>query len=1021
MIAECRNLAMLRKSLATLPQTLDQTYDRILTAISEKDRMYTIRILQWLTFSARPLSLEEVAEVIAIDVARDLAFDRDEVLVEPLEALEICSSLVTIVKEEPTRRSEHGRQIVILAHYSVQEYLVSDRIRQGPAKQYSMKEIECHKAMTIGCLGYLNQFQEPLTDEIYYASALADYSANFWSDHLQKTEDQEEEMSQLVMRLLFTNDSAFANCIRIFDPDTGELYEDRTGDQEIITPLYYASSLGLKTVTKLLLDQNVDVNAVCGIDGSALWAAVKCSRLEVAELLVNAKADVNVSDWEGFMPLPVAIRQSDTAIAKVLISAGADVNVRDQGFSSPLEEASTIGDETLVKMLIDRNAEINNEDGDVLFNALWRALDEKHDAIVKLLVDAGAAVNIRDGDDYTPLQTAACCSSGNEKVVRRLIEAGADVNAYGNDFIGNALFAAAERGNTAVVELLLNEGADINALHAKLGSALHGAVRASKEATAELLLRRGASVALDMQSKGVLNNAIDSPDCTVALVRTLQQYRVPLDTIDVDNMAPLHYCAKFEHEAIAAYLLDAGVDIDSRVRRRAWPNRGGDSGESQADPTFTASKSTAVGLTSLHFAALKGKAKMTRFLLEHGADPNARSVYGETPLHLALRATTLGEKCKFVYGKYGCGGEWTKGEWGRDEWDKVKLLEEVTPQAREEVVDALLGDTRTCVTAVDNDGESCLHSIRYGKQGSATLVHKLISKQADPCLVNSSQKSPLCLALQAKDPESVKTLLSMGANATLTDEDRVKALHYAGHIKDHDLLVALLQSERENEVELIRSKDENGRNLLHHMFWAEWDQLKLTQWLLSGIYGGGASADLKTFPLAQYVENPTWVLNARHWSSILDTKECASFFVHEAQSLGHLCAKRFDIGVFILKILHKRGVDLTKKDPGGRTALHHAVLYNSRNEQVLSYLVDVVGIKAGDHDAQGRTALQYAIEKADIFRHHNMYIVEPWKRIVSMLSELQGRERPPLILQPGSSEENLETSCPLKPDGTQMH
>jgi DNA-binding transcriptional LysR family regulator len=76
---------MLRKALATLPPTLDQTYDRILSAISEEDFDYAIRILQWLTFSARPLSIEEVAEIVAIDGDRDPAFNQDEVLEDPLE------------------------------------------------------------------------------------------------------------------------------------------------------------------------------------------------------------------------------------------------------------------------------------------------------------------------------------------------------------------------------------------------------------------------------------------------------------------------------------------------------------------------------------------------------------------------------------------------------------------------------------------------------------------------------------------------------------------------------------------------------------------------------------------------------------------------------------------------------------------------------------------------------------------------------------------------------------------------
>jgi hypothetical protein len=55
-----------------------------------------MRVLQWLTFSTRPLLVKEIAEVVAIDVARDPAFDRDEILEDPLDALYICSSLVTI-------------------------------------------------------------------------------------------------------------------------------------------------------------------------------------------------------------------------------------------------------------------------------------------------------------------------------------------------------------------------------------------------------------------------------------------------------------------------------------------------------------------------------------------------------------------------------------------------------------------------------------------------------------------------------------------------------------------------------------------------------------------------------------------------------------------------------------------------------------------------------------------------------------------------------------------------------------
>jgi hypothetical protein len=265
---------MLRRSLATLPPTLDQTYDRILSAISEEDAEYAIRILQWLTFSARPLSVEEVAEVVAIDVGRDPAFDRDEVLEDPLEALNICSSLVTITIDKENARSGSVRQTIALAHYSVQEYLVSDRIKQGQAKQYSMQEAECHNTIARASLKYLTQFQQPLSKDIVKMRVLARYSAEFWNHHVRKTGEEKEETVQAAMDLLWIDNPAYLAWIQLCNPD---LIGTEPGFdvtlEETATPLYYMSLFGLSRIAKLLLDKGADVNAQAGRYSNALQAA----------------------------------------------------------------------------------------------------------------------------------------------------------------------------------------------------------------------------------------------------------------------------------------------------------------------------------------------------------------------------------------------------------------------------------------------------------------------------------------------------------------------------------------------------------------------------------------------------------------------------------------------------------------------------------------------------------------------------------------------------------------------------
>ena len=56
------------KQLQTLPKGLYETYDQILLKINKlDDHMDTKTILQWLSFSARPMSLEEISEAVVVN------------------------------------------------------------------------------------------------------------------------------------------------------------------------------------------------------------------------------------------------------------------------------------------------------------------------------------------------------------------------------------------------------------------------------------------------------------------------------------------------------------------------------------------------------------------------------------------------------------------------------------------------------------------------------------------------------------------------------------------------------------------------------------------------------------------------------------------------------------------------------------------------------------------------------------------------------------------------------------------
>ncbi|KAL8683966.1 MAG: hypothetical protein Q9224_006645 [Gallowayella concinna] len=91
----CRSLVQLRNVLDSLPKTLDATYERILCKIDKRDWAYARKILQWLASSLRPLALEEIAEVTAIDIDGVPMYDPERRLQDVQDVLDICSSLVT--------------------------------------------------------------------------------------------------------------------------------------------------------------------------------------------------------------------------------------------------------------------------------------------------------------------------------------------------------------------------------------------------------------------------------------------------------------------------------------------------------------------------------------------------------------------------------------------------------------------------------------------------------------------------------------------------------------------------------------------------------------------------------------------------------------------------------------------------------------------------------------------------------------------------------------------------------------
>ena len=59
--------ARIKQALAELPDTLDETYERTLRQINKADWEYAHLLFQFVAVAIRPLRVEELAELLAVD------------------------------------------------------------------------------------------------------------------------------------------------------------------------------------------------------------------------------------------------------------------------------------------------------------------------------------------------------------------------------------------------------------------------------------------------------------------------------------------------------------------------------------------------------------------------------------------------------------------------------------------------------------------------------------------------------------------------------------------------------------------------------------------------------------------------------------------------------------------------------------------------------------------------------------------------------------------------------------------
>ena len=171
----------IRRAIDHLPKSLDETYDRILKGIPQERQEYAQYLFQCVAESIRPLRVEELADILAIEfeageVPRYHVNWRPDDSEE--EVLSICSSLITIVDMD-------GSRVVRFSHFSVKEYLTSERLTHTGKglSRYHILPPSAHMILARASLGVLLELDDQADKDSMKNFPLAIYAARYWVDH----------------------------------------------------------------------------------------------------------------------------------------------------------------------------------------------------------------------------------------------------------------------------------------------------------------------------------------------------------------------------------------------------------------------------------------------------------------------------------------------------------------------------------------------------------------------------------------------------------------------------------------------------------------------------------------------------------------------------------------------------------------------------------------------------------------------------------------------------------------------
>lgn len=356
------------------------------------DFQYLLRALRLVVFSSRPMTLAEVAEAVIIEPEIQ-EIDEDARLQTPQDLLDIGGSLFA-----PQMNTEYDEQHLELSHYSVKEYLLSERAAKGPGAAFALDETQAEIDNTTCCLTYLGLG--------VFEDLWRDFDSKTWDQTVHfDTVSVEQSLIRQHMRLHSQYpflEYAAKHCFR---------HCRRENVQAAVAPLIRKTLSGERSGRFRNMTYTCAFKLGAASDSSyervfrysLISVAARYGLAVVVQDLLNNGTPADYitpkPPWidkypEGQTALCRAADFGYESLCKVLIDAGASV----QGTTDtdcPLSAAARSGIPSIVQMMLDAGADVEKDAeplAETLLGIWWRYAEggPKWGDVLNVLRDAGA-------------------------------------------------------------------------------------------------------------------------------------------------------------------------------------------------------------------------------------------------------------------------------------------------------------------------------------------------------------------------------------------------------------------------------------------------------------------------------------------------------------------------------------------------------------------------------------------------------------------------------------------------------